>query len=174
MKRLIMAVAVGICGAAMAAETPVMVSLVTPVQYPSRYCDVTGFGLSLIYGECQDFTGFDLGIVNVVHGETYGLALGGANIARERMYGAQVGLFNKAADIYGCQFGLVNCAAELHGAQMGPYVFLCVNYAECVTGCQLGLVNVAERVEKGIQVGIVNINQSNGWAPVLPLINGGF
>ena len=43
--------------------TPVMVSLVTPVQVPSHRYDVTGLRLSLIYGDCQGFAGLDLGIV---------------------------------------------------------------------------------------------------------------
>ena len=215
---------VGICGVAMAEEVPVMVSLVEPVQYPSCDCDVTGFRLSLIYGECRNFKGFDLGLLNSSYGRFYGLAIGGANIASERMYGAQFGLVNyngnpatgwddisigwqaglinyagsfcgiqegglnivdqemtglqsalvNIADcVRGCQFGLVNTATDMHGAQLG-YYFLCVNYAERLTGCQLGIVNIAGRVERGIQLGIVNVNMGNGWAPVLPVINGGF
>lgn len=83
MKKLMLAVVMAVCGTVLAEETPVMVSLVTPVQYPARDCDVKGFGFSLIYGECDDFAGFDLGIVNNVYGDFTGLALGGVNIARE-------------------------------------------------------------------------------------------
>ena len=43
-----------------------------------------------------------------------------------------------------------------------------------VRGCQLGLVNYAEEMEKGLQVGIVNIISRGGWAPVLPIVNGCF
>ena len=225
MKKLMLAVVMAVCGTVLAEETPVMVSLVTPVQYPARDCDVKGFGFSLIYGECDDFTGFDLGIVNNVYGDFTGLALGGVNIAREELYGAQVGLvnFNRNAqldwdkisiglqfgvfnyadsfcglqdgivnvargpvtglqsamlnmgnDVYGAQFGFVNVTREIHGAQLGWYGFLCVNYAESVSGCQLGIVNIAGRVESGLQIGLVNVNQRNGWAPVLPIVNGGF
>jgi len=84
-------------GVLFADTTPVMVSLVTPVQAPSCDYDVTGLRLSLIYGECQEFTGLDI-----------------------------------------------------------------------------GLVNYANMVEGGLQIGIVNIVEQNGWAPVLPIVNGHF
>ena len=58
MKRIV-AVACLVAGTLFADTTPVMVSLVTPVQAPSRSYDVTGLRLSFIYGECQDFTGLD-------------------------------------------------------------------------------------------------------------------
>ena len=55
MKKII-AIACVAAGTLFADTTPVMVSLVTPVQVPSRQYDVTGLRLSLIYGECQEFT----------------------------------------------------------------------------------------------------------------------
>ena len=63
MKSYVSAVCLMMAGALFADTTPVMVSLVTPVQAPSRDYDVTGFRLSLIYGECQEFIGLDIGIV---------------------------------------------------------------------------------------------------------------
>ena len=52
-----------VAGMLFADTTPIMVSLVTPVQAPSARYDVTGLRLSLIYGECQEFTGLDIGII---------------------------------------------------------------------------------------------------------------
>ena len=63
MKRIV-TVACLVAGSLLAETTPVMVSLVTPVQAPSRSYDVTGLRLSLIYGECQDFTGLDIGVID--------------------------------------------------------------------------------------------------------------
>ena len=74
--------------------TPVMVSLVTPVQAPNRNYDVTGFRLSLIYGECQEFAGLDIGVIDNSRKDFTGLVLGGLNFVGERLYGAQVGLAN--------------------------------------------------------------------------------
>jgi predicted transcriptional regulator with HTH domain len=43
-----------------------------------------------------------------------------------------------------------------------------------VTGCQIGIVNDANTMVKGLQIGLVNVIANNGWAPVLPIINGNF
>ena len=83
-----------LAGMAFAETTPVMVSLVTPVQAPSRSYDVTGFRLSLIYGDCRDFAGLDIGLVPRTSGAFDGLGIGGVNIANGRFRGLQVGLFN--------------------------------------------------------------------------------
>ena len=73
MKRIV-AVACLVAGTLFADTTPVMVSLVTPVQAPSRSYDVTGFRLSLIYGDCQDFTGLDIGVAQRAAGTFTGAA----------------------------------------------------------------------------------------------------
>ena len=65
--------------------TPVMVSLVTPVQAPNRNYDVTGFRLSLIYGECQEFAGLDIGVIDNSRKDFTGLVLGGLNFVGERL-----------------------------------------------------------------------------------------
>lgn len=97
------------------------------------------------------------------------------SVVSDTIIGAQGGCVNVAEGVYGCQIGFLNVATDVHGAQLGFYGFLCVNFADKVsTGCQLGLVNVAGSVESGIQVGIINVNTGNGWAPVLPIVNGGF
>jgi hypothetical protein len=67
--------------------TPVMVSLVTPVQVPSHRYDVTGLRLSLIYGDYQGFAGLDLGIVGNSRMDFTGLVVVGANIVGDRLYG---------------------------------------------------------------------------------------
>lgn len=197
--------------ASFAETTPVMVSLVTPVQAPSREYDVRGFRLSLIYGDCADFSGLDIGIANHVSRELTGIAIGGVNISNGRMRGgqvglvnwngngesawgsrstgAQVGLLNCADSFCGLQDGLVNVATgsfaglqtsflnvsgDLSGAQIGCYFFLGVNVADMLRGCQIGLVNYAASVDSGMQIGLVNIIARNGWAPVLPIVNGHF
>lgn len=164
-------------------ETPVMVSLITPVQAPYRSYDVTGFRLSLIYGECQDFAGFDLGVVNNTRGDFAGFAVGGVNIANERLYGVQCGLVNwngnddaeKGRRSVGVQFGVVNYADAFYGLQDG-YVNVSggmiqgvqcglVNCANDVFGVQCGCylvlgVNVAYGVLNGCQIGILNYAHS--------------
>ena len=58
MKKIV-TVACLVAGTLLADTTPVMVSLVTPVQVPSHRYDVTGLRLSLIYGDCQGFAGLE-------------------------------------------------------------------------------------------------------------------
>ncbi len=212
MKSYVSAVCLMMAGALFADTTPVMVSLVTPVQVPSSDYDVTGFRLSLIYGQCQEFAGLDIGIVDYASKDFTGVAIGGANIVGDRLYGGQLGLFNwnsnsamdwnrrsagaqlgllNYADMFiglqdgvvnvangtfmGLQASLLNCAHDVYGLQCGAYFLLGVNVASgSLYGCQIGLVNYANRVEGGLQIGIVNIIEQNGWLPVLPIVNGHF
>lgn len=199
-------------GAMFAETTPVMVSLVTPVQVPSSRYDVTGLRLSFIYGDCESFAGLDIGIVDHTSSDFTGVALGGVNAVGKRMYGAQIGLVNWNSNtdatwarrsagaqiglvnysdmFFGLQDGLINfsrgkfmgwqtsflnCAEDVNGLQSGGYLILGVNVVSgTLRGCQIGIVNYADAVDGGLQVGLLNIIAMNGWAPVLPIINGQF
>ena len=212
MKCYISVVCLMMAGVLFADTTPVMVSLVTPVQAPSYDYDVTGFRLSLIYGQCQEFTGLDIGIVDYAGKDFTGIAIGGANLVEDRLYGgqigpvnwngngatewarrscgAQVGLLNYADTFTGLQEGFVNVANgmfmglqsgflnfahDVSGLQCGYWFLLGVNVASgSLRGCQIGLVNYVNNVEGGLQIGVINIIEQNGWLPVLPIVNGHF
>ena len=178
MKRIV-TVACLVAGTLLAETTPVMVSLVTPVQAPSRSYDVTGLRLSFIYGECQDFTGLDIGIIDNTRKNFTGLAIGGINCASDRVYGAQVGLVNWNGNgdtawerrSVGAQVGILNYADTFCGLQdglvsisgvsfMGLQSSL-VNCAHDMYGLQCGYdlilgVNVADGTLRGCQIGLVN------------------
>ena len=211
-KLLLAAVAVSASGVSQAYSSPIMVSLLTPVQLPSREYDVAGFKLSLLYGDCRDFMGFDIGVVSRSAGEFNGLGVGGVNVVNGRFRGLQVGLVNwsgcadttdegcalgvqyggiNIADSFfglqsgyvnvlygalsGAQCGYVNCANDMHGVQCGGLIVLGVNVAwGAVSGCQIGIFNYAQRMDYGVQIGILNIIANNGLLPVLPIVNGGF
>ena len=87
MKKLVAAFVLAAAGAVFADTTPVMVSLVTPVQAPSSDYNVAGIRLSLVYGQSRDFKGLDLGIANRSTGDFTGVGIGGANIADGILYG---------------------------------------------------------------------------------------
>ena len=212
MKRYLSVGCLMMAGALFANATPVMLSLVTPVQAPIGYYDVAGFRLSLIYGQCQEFAGLDIGIVDYTSQDFTGIAIGGANIVGERLRGGQLGLINwnssgatdwsrrsagaqlglvnyagtfnglqdgfvNIADgtFMGLQTGFLNCTYDMYGLQCGYYLLLGINVVSgSLCGCQIGLVNYANRVEGGLQIGIVNIIGQNGWASVLPIVNGHF
>lgn len=179
MKKLLAAAAFASAFAAFAETTPVMVSLVTPVQAPSADYSVKGFRLSLVYGQSRDFMGLDIGIANRAEGEFTGVGIGGANIADGRLYGGQFGLVNWNGSDFrawesvskGCQLGLVNYAGSFCGLQNGV-----INITDGVfTGLQAGFlnfttdligaecggyvflgVNVASGTVRGCQLGLVN------------------
>lgn len=177
-----------------AESTPVMVSLVTPVQVPSRNYDVTGFRLSLLYGDCKDFAGLDIGIVPHTTGDFSGLAIGGVNMAGGQFYGGQIGLMNRnsfsstewGGRSIGAQIGLVNCSDSFCGHQSG---FLntsktsfvgwqsgLVNLASDLRGLQSGLVwwfavNVADGNVDGVQIGLVNFANTMENGVQIGLVN---
>ena len=158
--------------------------------------DFTGLDIGVVQRSTGDFTGLSIGGANIVGGQFYGLQVGIVNVETysaaewsRRSAGVQFGLVNHAEDfcglqngvinagvgtITGLQDGFVNFAENLQGAQCGNWLILGVNVASSVRGCQLGLINYANRMESGLQIGIVNIIANNGWLPVLPLVNGGF
>ena len=170
MKRLIVAAVVAAAGFAFADSTPVMVSLLTPVQAPSSDYDVAGLRLSLVYGQCERFKGFDIGIVNRTAGDFFGFSLGGVNVVNGRVLGGQVGLVNCNSlggtewrnRPIGAQIGLVNYADEFCGMQWGV-----INASGSLfTGHQCGLVNIAEDIA-GFQgsiffYGLICVNVATG------------
>ena len=128
------------------------------------------------------FCGAQVGLVNWngYHSEDWagrsiGVQLGALNYT-DSFCGLQDGLVNVSGSSFsGLQAGLVNYADDMYGVQCGAYFILGVNIAGgSVYGCQLGLVNYAGTMERGLQIGIVNIIARNGWLPVLPIINGNF
>ena len=179
---------------AFADTTPVMVSLVTPVQAPSRSYDVTGLRLSFIYGDCREFTGLDLGVIQRTADAFTGVALGGVNIAGGRMLGGQVGLVNWSGDTApawhlrstGVQFGLVNYAGAFCGLQSslanitgGAFAGLqdgVFNCADDMYGVQCGLyflfgVNIAYGNVRGCQIGLVNFAETMDSGLQIGLLN---
>ena len=70
-------------------------------------------------------------------------------------------------------FPFSSAGAE-HFARAGVQIAGVANVAGCVNGLQIGLFNIAGRVECGLQIGLFNIINDNGWAPILPIVNGHF
>ena len=142
-------IVIGVCalavGVAFADMTPVMVSLVTPAQVPSRSYDVKGLRISLICGDCREFTGFDIGVAQRAAGPFTGVGLGGVNIAGGRLHGGQVGLVN-----WSCDDSTIWSYRSI-GIQIGA-----VNYAETFCGLQDGFVNVTSGAFAGLQDGLFN------------------
>ena len=160
-------------------SSPVMLSLLNPVQWPSSQSDVGGFRLSLLYGQCNDFAGLDIGLVGCATGDFNGLSIGGVNIVSRRLVGLQVGVVNwnsngdesSARRSIGVQYGLLNYADSFLGLQdawinissgnMSGLQYGFLNCAADVHGVQCGAllvagVNIASGSVSGCQIGIVN------------------
>jgi len=119
--------------------TPLMLSLVNPVQVPSAKYDVKGIRLDLLYGRCQNLYGLDLGLANHAAGTEVGLEIGLVNLADEKFVGLQLGAVNYGARVKALQVGLYNGADDMSGLQVGV-----INHTRLMRGMQIGLVNVIE------------------------------
>lgn len=155
MKRLICLIVLLTPLWAQAAERPIQLSLVTPIQIFPPSDSIVGFRFNLLYGRNAAMTGLDLGLVNHTTGQFTGVQFGLAGIAESGFLGWQ----DNAVNITNGQF---------EGLQFGAF-----NYAEHARGLQLGLVNYAGTI-KGLQIGIVNIIRSGGMLPVCIIFNGSF
>ena len=140
------------------ASSPVMVSLIAPVQLPLSNWDVTGFRLSIIYGKCVNLTGLDIGIAGHTKGFAKGLQIAAVNVVEGDFAGVQIGVANYAASSPGSMG---------HGMQIGVF-----NGAESYKGFQLGVINYAGRMS-GVQVGLVNVIKNKDVA-FLPIVNAAF
>ena len=179
---------------AQAAITPLAVSLVPPLQFPSDENSVTGVRLSTLWGHHRDVYGFDFGgignitdqdfvgvglagVFNLTYGETRGLQVAGltnVNLQKTTVVGVQLaGLlnYNKAeSSATGLQLALlgnISSFTNVYGGQVGLY-----NTAKEVYGFQIGLVNVTESLH-GIQIGLLNFHRK-GTFYVSPILNVGF
>ncbi|MCF7816980.1 MAG: hypothetical protein K9M54_03770 [Kiritimatiellales bacterium] len=162
MKRM-MIVAVGcvVVAGAYAESKSFQASLTPDIAIHSKDTHIKGVALS-IWGENPQ-SALAIGFVNGSSGDSVGLSWGLLNYA-ENYKGVQWAFANCATGKFvGWQGGCVNFAEDLTGLQTGT-----VNLANKLTGLQLGMVNYAKTAESGVQIGLVNIIESNGWFDGLP------
>lgn len=178
-----------------AAFSPVAVSILPPVQFPSEDFSITGLRASVLWGRHRDLYGLDFGVLgnitdqdfvgaavsgvfNITHGTTkiLGLQLAGAanyTTQKTNVYGVQAALglnLNTAeSSVAGLQLALANVSqnTNIYGVQAGIY-----NRAKDVYGLQIGLVNMANSLH-GVQIGLINFNHTGLFA-VSPILNIGF
>jgi hypothetical protein len=174
--------AVLVSSAAMAQTKPFNLSLTPDIAVYDRTDTINGVTLS-IWGENEQ-NSLALGIVNGGTGESAGLSLGIVNYA-ESYKGLQWGVVNVTEnDTFGWQggfcFGVIGSVVNYTGGTLEGLQTGVVNYVGRLKGLQLGLVNYAEKVDAGVQIGVVNIiRQNTGWftelpnelAPVMILVN---
>ena len=121
MKKLIMMAAFA-AGTCFAQTTPVMVSLVTPIQYPASSYDVTGIKYDFIYGRCRDLKGIDFGLANDIRGDFTGVQLGFVNLSHS-LYGVQFGFVNFSDSVkQGLQLGFLNFISRNGWFPVFPFI----------------------------------------------------
>lgn len=149
--------------------SPVMLSLVTPIQVPGPDFDVGGLRINLLYGRCCNFDGLDIGLVGVADNHANGwLANLLVNYASGDGLGLHTGGVNYfGGDFKGLQIGLANWIDSGDMFQIGLY-----NGGYDVQGLQIGVINTANKMQ-GLQIGLVNII-SHSDVSFFPIINGFF
>jgi hypothetical protein len=104
---LLAAPALFLCSAA-DAQTPLELSLWSPVQIAGQEASVKGLRLSLFYGKNADVSGIDFGLVTRTTGTQVGWQWGFVHINDGDFSGLQEGFFNKVSgDFYGWQAGVI-------------------------------------------------------------------
>ncbi len=139
-----------------AADKPVNLALVTPIQIFKSTESIAGLRLNLIYGKNDNMTGIDLGLANHATGKLQGIQWGVVNLAGQGGAGIQWGWVN------------IDKGGTFTGLQYGYY-----NETNQMVGLQLGLLNWAQSAN-GLQIGLINVIRKGGWFPVFPIINGSF
>ena len=154
--------------AAEAQETPIQLSLFSPIQIAKEETSVKGLRLSLLYGRNVNLMGLDIGCVCWNTGNVKGFQYGLVGITEGRFAGWQDNFWNQASDFAGFQSGGINKADTAEGFQWGL-----VNITKSMSGFQLGLLNMTENLN-GLQIGILNVVSNKESLPVLPLVNWAF
>jgi len=139
-----------------AANRPIQIALVTPIQIFPEDNSITGIRLNLLYGRNVSVSGLDVGLVN--------------HTTAGKFIGLQYGLVGLSdSDFSGWQ----DCVVNITNKKFEGFQFGWVNYADYMSGFQLGLVNYA-KTAKGLQIGLVNIIRQGGQFPVFPIVNWSF
>ena len=97
------------------------------------------------------------GVINIDHDEASGAEIAGvANISKKMATGLQLaGIYNESGEINGMQLSsLINL--NRNNAK-GAQITTILNKTKTLNGLQFGLVNIADTINAGFQVGLINI-----------------
>lgn len=183
MKKLLMlAVLVATLGITAAAESPIKLSLYDNIAWPKPHN--TNVVLGIVDNNTPTVHGVSLAIGSSRAKEMWGLSAALIYARSNELRGLQSAIYNVTYDVkgvtssivdynkgrfVGAQLGFVNLANNMKGLQWGFY-----NQAERMSGLQLGFVNYIKRIDCGLQIGLLNIIEQNGWLPFMVIANGRF
>ena len=187
-RKILLVAALAMVAVNLQADTPVLVSLVDPVQIPSRSSTVDGLEIGLLMGRCDNLNGIGVGTSVMVDAKMNGLMVslafnwnsgGGNGLSAALVFNRLDGLFRGVqyavganiceGEFRGLQYSAwaSNYASRMRGAQYGI-----VNLSHDCCGLQLGIVNMTEEMS-GVQIGILNFIR-NSPLPFFPILNAHF
>ncbi|MDR0645575.1 MAG: hypothetical protein LBG46_00875 [Elusimicrobiota bacterium] len=168
MKRLLAAaVLIAAFAANAAAESPVKLSLFDQIAWPQT--EKANVVIGLIDNNTPAVHGVDLNLFSARTDELRGLQSAWIYNRATDMKGLQYSIVTRTDNAVGVELGVANFAGTFTGLQYGFY-----NKADNFTGLQLGFVNNINTIDKGLQIGLVNIIHNNGWLPFMVIVNGRF
>ena len=97
------------------------------------------------------------GVINIDKDDVAGVEIAGvANISKKTVRGLQLaGLYNESSEINGLQLSsLINLNRN---KTRGVQITTILNTTKALNGLQFGLVNIADTINSGFQVGLINI-----------------
>jgi hypothetical protein len=142
-------------------QAPFQLSLTPDIAIHEEDTIIKGVALN-IWGENPQ-RALNLGLINGSSGDSSGVSLGLLANYAEDYSGAHLAWFANYA------------SGRFSGLQWSIF-----NYAETLKGVQLGWVNFADNMEKGLQVGLLNVIRNNVYwfgglpnevAPMMVLVN---
>ena len=181
-KLLALAVLVATLGLTAAAESPIKLSLYDNIAWPKT--NNANIVLGLVDNNTPTVHGVSLALGSSRANEMWGLSGAWFYARSKELRGLQGALYNVTYDVKGVtsslvdhnkgsftgvQLSLVNLAGDVTGVQWAFY-----NQAERLSGLQLGFVNYIKHIDRGLQIGLVNIIENNGWLPIMVFVNGKF
>lgn len=148
------------------AASPIKLSLFDTIAVPQT--DEANVVIGLIDNNTPVVKGLDANLISARADELYGYQWAYIYNRATKLRGAHGAIYSTSEDAIGAQLGLVNNVGEMTGVQLGF-----VNIAQNLTGLQLAFVNYATNLDKGLQLGLLNICP-NGWLPAMIIVNGRF
>ncbi|WP_371378114.1 hypothetical protein [Thalassotalea aquiviva] len=140
--------------------------------------NVQGVRFNLLYGHTDTVKGLDFNLIGLSDLNNFtglGLDVFGVQRVRNQFSGVSLGIANWHDNSgKGGVLGLINYTkGNFTGAQIGTF-----NYAGTLNGLQFGFINATGRINRGVQIGLINYDASGTWVsdslPVFPIINGRF
>jgi hypothetical protein len=144
--------------------TPFKMALADPIQLPASNYKVYGMRCNIFVGNSFTMRGLDIGLVGMTENTNVGLAINAANWVDGEMCAAQIGAIGNVVNGSSTGFQLstvVNYNQTLFTGMQGSMI----NFNGQFKGFQFGLLNWDHGVCYGLELGGVNVNDSelHGW-----------